>query len=245
LNAQPRSLRREHGAFELAIADQAAAPSLSSPAVVIATGTRFDGEEWLDRVENARGLQAAGRVHLGPTAIGEPDADPGKEIAVMGGGDNAFEVSGILLEKGVRVTIVMRSPLPRAQPLLVERVRRHVPSGMARILAGRTVTTLDDLGGRSVRVRLDDGNAIVADRVVLLFGYRPNADQPWLAPLGLATDASGYLVVDGNMETSCQGVFAIGDVANPMHPCIPTAIASGTMAAREIEKRLTRDEAGP
>jgi thioredoxin reductase len=244
-NAQPKSLRCEHGVFQLefAVADQAEPPPLSSPMVVIATGTRFDGEKWLDRVENARPLQAAGRVHLGPTAIGEPDADPGREVAVMGGGDNAFEVSGILLEKGVRVTIVMRSPLPRAQPLLVERVRKYVSSGMARVLAGRTVIALDDLDGHGVRVRLDDGNEIVVERVVLLFGYRPNADQPWLASLGLAKDAIGYLAVDGNMETSCRGVFAVGDVANPVHPCIPTAIASGTMAAREIEKRLARDDA--
>jgi thioredoxin reductase (NADPH) len=40
------------------------------------------------------------------------------------------------------------------------------------------------------------------------------------------------------METSCPGAFAVGDVANPIHPCIATAIATGTMAAREIGKRL-------
>jgi len=47
-------------------------------------------------------------------------------------------------------------------------------------------------------------------------------------------------VVDGNMETSCRGVFAVGDVSNPAHPCIATAIASGAVAARTIEKRLAR-----
>ena len=51
--------------------------SLSGPVVVIATGTQFRGEEWLDRVANARRLTAAGRVHLGPAAVGEPDADLG------------------------------------------------------------------------------------------------------------------------------------------------------------------------
>jgi thioredoxin reductase len=45
------------------------------------------------------------------------------------------------------------------------------------------------------------------------------------------------------METSCRGVFAVGDVANPAHPCIATAIGSGTVAARAIEKRLARDRA--
>jgi thioredoxin reductase len=53
-------------------------------------------------------------------------------------------------------------------------------------------------------------------------------------------DAHGYLEVDRNMETSCRGVFAAGDVANPAHPCIATAIASGTIAAREIQRRFAQ-----
>jgi thioredoxin reductase (NADPH) len=244
LGAQPHELRREPDGFrlEVTVAGRADVRALSGSALVIATGTQFHGEEWLDRMANARRLAAAGRVHLGPTAIGEPDADPGAHVAVIGGGDNAFEVSAILLERGVRVTIVMRSQAPRAQPVLVERVRQHAASGKARVLAERTVAALDD-AGPGVRVRLDDGSELAVDRVVLLFGYRANADQSWLAGLALNKDASGYLLVDGNMETSCRGVFAVGDVANPVHPCIPTAVAAGTMAAREIEKRLARNEA--
>ena len=46
---------------------------------------------------------------------------------------------------------------------------------------------------------------------MLLFGYRPNTNEAWFAELAPATDALGYLVVDGNMETSCHGAFAAGD----------------------------------
>ena len=113
---------------------------------------------------------------------------------------------------------------------------------MATVMAERTVEALDAAAPR-VRVRLDGGGDIEVDHVVLLFGYRPNTNEPWLAELALATDALGYLVVDGNMETSCRGVFAVGDVSNPAHPCIATAIASGTVAARTIEKRLARERA--
>jgi thioredoxin reductase (NADPH) len=161
---------------------------------------------------------------------------------VIGGGDNAFDVSRMLAESGVRVTIVMRSKAPRAQPLLVERLRLHQASGMATVMAECTVEALDD-GASRVRVRLDGGGEVEVDHVVLLFGYRPNTNESWLAEFALATDALGYLVVDGNMETSCRGVFAVGDVSNPAHPCIATAIASGTVAARTIEKRLARERA--
>jgi thioredoxin reductase (NADPH) len=166
----------------------------------------------------------------------------GSHVAVIGGGDNAFEISRMLAEKGVHVTIVMRSKSPRAQPLLVERLREYQAAEMARVMAERTVEALDHAGS-TVRVRLAGGGEIEVDHVVLLFGYRPNTNEPWLAELAPATDALGYLMVDGNMETSCRGVFAVGDVSNPAHPCIATAIASGTVAARAIEKRLARERA--
>ncbi len=241
LDTRPQRLCREAGCFRLdvALANGAVTQSLGIPAVVIATGSRFRGEEWLNSVENARQLAAAGRVHLGPTAVGEPDADVGAQVAVIGGGDNAFDVSRMLAEKGIEVTIVMRSQVPKAQPLLIERLRPHQASGMARVLAGRTVMALaaDD---RAVRLRLDDSSEFAVDRVVLLFGYQPNADLPWLDELSLTTDARGYIVVDGNAETSCRGVFAVGDLVNPGHPCIATALASGTMAARQIRTVLDR-----
>jgi thioredoxin reductase (NADPH) len=110
------------------------------------------------------------------------------------------------------------------------------------VLAERTVAALEENGAR-VGIRLHGGGEIEADRVVLLFGYRPNTDQPWLVALAPATDALGYLVIDGNMETSCRGVFAAGDVANPAHPCIATAIASGAVAARHIAQRLAHERA--
>jgi thioredoxin reductase (NADPH) len=211
--------------------------SLSGAAVVIATGTRFAGEEWLDEVANARRVAAAGRLHLGASAIGEPNADLGSHVAVIGGGDNAFDVSRILAEKGVRVTLIMRSKSPKAQPLLIERLRPHQAAGLVKVMAERTVEALEEVSC-GVRLRLNDGREIDADHVVLLFGYRPNTNELWLAELGPAIDALDYLVVDDSMETSCRGVFAAGDVANPAHPSIASALASGAIAARQIAKRL-------
>jgi thioredoxin reductase (NADPH) len=242
LGARPRHVTRSAvGAFalEVTFADGRPPQSLSCPALVIAVGTDFRGVDWLDRVANARALAQRGRVHLGPTWAGEPGADLGAHVAVIGGGDNAFDVSRMLAEKGVRTTIVMRSAAPHAQPLLVERLRQHQASGLADVLGGQTVAGVEEIDGK-VRVRLDAGGTIEVDHVLLLLGYQPNTGDPWLADLPLKKAADGYLVVDGNMETSCRGVFAVGDVVNPAHPNIATAIASGTVAAREIQRRLAR-----
>jgi len=245
LGSRPRRLRHAGDGFRLDVACSGGGDeSFSGSALVIATGTQFRGEEWLDQIKNARQLAVAGRVHLGPTAFGEPDANLGTRVAVIGGGDNAFDVSRMVAEKGVRVTLVMRSISPKAQPLLVERLRPHQAAGMVEVMAGRTVAALEEAGSR-IGMRLDDGAEITVDQVALLFGYRPNTSDPWLAELALDKDPRGYLVVDGNMETSCRGVFAVGDVANPAHPCIATAIGSGTMAARSIQKLLARENTPP
>src|SRR5262249_16832686 len=165
--------------------------------------------------------------------------DVGGEGGVGGGGDNAFDVSRMLAEKGVRATVIMRSATPHAQPLLVERLRPHQASGLASVLAEQTVAAVEELGGKG-RIRLDAGGTIGVDDMLLLLGYRPNTDEPWLAGLPLENDADRSRGVNGNMESSCPGVFAIGDVANPAHPSIATAIGSGTIAAREIQRRVAR-----
>jgi thioredoxin reductase (NADPH) len=242
LDVTPQRLCRQEQQWRLDLAGGPAARSLSVPAIVIATGTRFAGEEWLDAVANARRITAAGRLHLGATAVGEQGVDLGSHVAVIGGGDNAFDVSRMLAERGIRVTVIMRSKSPKAQPLLIERLRRYQASGLVTVLAERTVAALEQTNSK-VGIRLHGGGEIEADRVVLLFGYRPNTNQPWLVALAPATDALGYLVIDSNMETSCRGLFAAGDVANPAHPCIATAIASGAVAARHIAKRLARERA--
>src|SRR5262249_17577553 len=79
--------RREQGGHLRPEGGVAGAPtrSLSSPAMVIASGTRFAGEEWLDRVGNARRVAAAGRLHVGAAAVGKPSLDLGSHVAVIGG----------------------------------------------------------------------------------------------------------------------------------------------------------------
>jgi thioredoxin reductase len=211
--------------------------ALSSPVLVVATGTDFAGAEWLERVPNARRLAALGRIDVGATRVGEPGAAPGAHVAIIGGGDNAFDVSRMLAEKGTAVTVVMRSRLPRARSRLVDALRPYEAAGLARVAAACTVEGLEEAGPRT-RLQLSDGTQLEADRVVLLLGYRPGTGGRWLAELSPALDAEGYLVVDAAMETSCRGLFAAGDVANPAHPCVAVAVASGAIAARTIQRRL-------
>jgi thioredoxin reductase len=236
-NAVPERIVRTGDGVALDLAGDEVPHTLSCRALTIAPGTEFRGEDWLDRVPTARRWAAQDRIDIGPVGIGEAPPQPGTHVALIGGGDNAFDVAHILLLNGVRVTIVMRAKAPQAQPRLVAKVESHVHGGRAAVLAGRTVVAVSEDSSR-IRLQLDSGTSLEADRVVLLFGYRPNTAEPWLNALELQRDADGYLWVGDDMQTSCPGIFAVGDIANPDHPCVATAVAAGTMAAREIARRL-------
>jgi len=235
--ASPARVERQSGTFRLDVTGPDGTRTFESTALVIATGTDFRSAGWLDRVSDARTRAALGRVLPGPAAAGEPDADLGARVLIVGGGDNAFDVASHLVRPDRMVTIAMRSDRPRAQPLLVERVTAQVAAGRAEIRAGAAVQSLTDEPSGIV-VRFDDGTSLEADRIILCLGYEPNTREPWIDSLDLRKDRAGYIVVDANMETSCPGVFAIGDVSNPAHPCTVTALAAGSIAAREIQKRL-------
>ena len=226
-------------ALDIAFSGRARYRTRSRPALVIATGTQFRGEDWLDRVSRMR--DGSWR-RAASTSVQPRSANRMRNWARMSPDRR-------------RRQRVRRRPHPAAQrragddrhaledtagaaALVAQSAALHPANGRAEVIAGRTVAALDDAGGRDrvatrrrpqVRRRPRRSAVRLPARTRTSHGSRK---------LALRQDADGHLVVDGNMETSCPGVFAVGDVANPTHPCVATAIASGTMAARRIQQRL-------
>ncbi|HEY3026370.1 MAG TPA: FAD-dependent oxidoreductase, partial [Pyrinomonadaceae bacterium] len=71
--------------------------------------------------------------------------------------------------------------------------------------------------------------------VLVRIGFAPNTE---LFREQLSTDERGYVVANGEQETSVVNVFAIGDVANPLAPTIAGAVGAGATAAKVIASRL-------
>lgn len=70
-------------------------------------------------------------------------------------------------------------------------------------------------------------------------GWEPQAD--FADSLGLERDSRGYLRTDfATAQTSLPDVYAIGEVADRMHPCVVTSLADGVTAAKAIQRRWER-----
>ncbi|MGB3289365.1 MAG: FAD-dependent oxidoreductase, partial [Burkholderiaceae bacterium] len=144
----------------------------------------------------------------------------GKRVAVLGGGDNAFENALYALEKGASsVQLYARSV--RAQRQFVDKLPRHCVT----------------LGPYSVdaQARSIDGRAY--DLIMVFYGWEPCVD--FADALGLQRSAQGFIATDmRTAQTGCPGVYAIGEVAQRQHPCVVTALADGVAAAKAIQARI-------
>jgi pyruvate/2-oxoglutarate dehydrogenase complex dihydrolipoamide dehydrogenase (E3) component len=67
--------------------------------------------------------------------------------------------------------------------------------------------------GRRFAVTLADGRVLDGDALLVATGRTPNTAHLELASSAIATDAHGYVQIDDQFHTSCEGVYAVGDVA--------------------------------
>lgn len=164
-------------------------------------GTDRQGVTSLRTVEDARGILAAGRA--------------GAKCVSIGGGLLGLETAGGLARQGADVTLLESHGwlLPRQLNCRAgEILNQYVASTGIKLRTN--ARTQEILGNGRVRaVRLDDGEMIAADMVVLATGIRSNNRLARQA--GLEVDRG--VVVDNRLVTSHGDVFAAGDVAEHQH----------------------------
>lgn len=236
-NTKPVRVSRTAAAFEVRF-QQASGDVFEDTftALLIATGTRFRGEEILAAVRGSEMLPAE-RVAFGPYAFQALDQIAGERVLVIGGGDNAFE-NARLIAQSASVHLVMRSK-PRAQTALYNAVRAAVAEGRCQLHFPAKVAEFKVLGG-CIEAILDDGVRLQVDRVHVLAGYEPNTKFLRDACNGLAFDFDNqdYLRVDDAGRTGVAGVYAAGDICNPAFPSVLSALSQGARAAKTIEMDL-------
>ena len=216
-------LARRGAGLELALAGGG---TIGARAVLIATGLR---PRTLD-VPGERELTGRG-VSISATRDRERFA--GRAVAVVGGGDAAFENALLLAAAGCAVTLVVRGA-PRAR----EEFRTQVAATRRiTLLEGTEVVAIrgeSEVTGVDVRTR-DRRRTLEVAGVFVKAGSIPNSE--WCRR-AVRCDHEGYVKADLRRATSLAGVWAAGDVTRPEAFTLRSARADAAIAVQFIRKSL-------
>ena len=159
----------------------------------------------------------------------------GQELAVIGGGDAAVEEGDFLTRYASKVYIIHRRGELRAQPILIDRARANPKIEF--ILDAQVKEIAGDHKVQTVRYEQHGQTKELSVGGVFIFiGFVPNSG---LFKVHVDHDAGGYIVTDRNMQTSVEGVWAVGDVRAQLTKQIATAVGDGTTAAVAASAYLT------
>ena len=168
----------------------------------------------------------------------------GQAVAVVGGGNTAVEEALYLSNLASQVTVIHRRDRFRAEKILSKRLMEKTESGNISVLWNHTVEEIlgDEGGVNGLRIKstLDASTKQLALRgVFIAVGHVPNTAMFE----GQLEMENGYIGVNGGSRgaattTSIPGVFAAGDVSDPIYRQAVTSAGSGCMAALDAEKFL-------
>lgn len=163
----------------------------------------------------------------------------GKEVFVVGGGFAAAEESVFLTKYARHVTILIRGDGFTCAPAAAEPALQHEKITVITHAQVEEVSGKDGLSllkyrntetGEVTEYRAAEGDPF---GIFVFAGYEPATDLV----KGLAEcDAQGYVVTDRNQKTTCEGLYAAGDVCIKSLRQVVTAVGDGALAATELER---------
>jgi thioredoxin reductase (NADPH) len=211
--------------------------TLTAEAVIIATGAsaNYLGLESEERFKN-HGVSACA------VCDGALPRFRNKPLIVVGGGDSACEEGNYLTKFASNVHLVYRKSRDqmRASPIMAERILAHPKVKPIWNSVIDEVHGDDERGMTGVRVKnlvTGETQTIDAPGMFVAIGHTPNTK---FLKGQLQTDAQGFIVLrdPARTTTSVEGVFAAGDVADPIYKQAITAAGMGCKAALDAERWL-------
>jgi len=167
-----------------------------------------------------------------------------QKVAVIGGGNTAVEEALYLSNIAAEVTLVHRRDSLRSEKILQDKLFEKAKNGNVKIEWNHSVKEVvgDDMGVNGVVIEsMIDGSTKQLDvfGMFVAIGHKPNTDLF----KGQLEMKDGYLIVNSGLngnatQTSIEGVFAAGDVADHIYRQAITSAGTGCMAALDAEKYL-------
>jgi len=162
------------------------------------------------------------------------------ELAVVGGGDSACEEAVYLTKYGSKVHLIVRSNKLKASAAMADRVLAN-----SKITIHWNTSVTEAIGNDWLeKIRVDGHNSenkeIEVKGLFYAIGHTPNTS---FLDNQISINEKGYIKCNpGRPETSLEGIFAAGDVADSEWRQGVTAAGSGCMAALAAERWLTEKD---
>ena len=163
-------------------------------------------------------------------------------MAVVGGGDTACEEALYLASLAKKVYMIVRKPFLRAAEIMQQRVKEK--ENIEILFETNTTGLFGDNGveGAHLVRHLGEPNEetfdIAIDGFFLAIGHKPNTE---LFKGHIDLDEQGFIkVIPGTATTNLPGIFAAGDVADPVYRQGVVAAGSGAKAAIEADRYLQK-----
>lgn len=163
-----------------------------------------------------------------------------KEIVVVGGGDSALEEGLFLTKFAEHVRVVHRRDEFRAGAVLLNRAKKNEKMAfiwdtvVEEIVGNGKVTSVN-----VKNVKTGKKEELQTDGVFIYIGHYPNTS---LFEGQLKMDEHNYLIADKHMQTSVEGVFAAGEVQDPIYRQVVSSAGQGCQAAMMVERWLAARE---
>ena len=159
-----------------------------------------------------------------------------ESLVIIGGGVIGSEIGQFYSSLGTKVTIIEVLPqiLGRMDSDGAKALARQFKKDKIKVMCN-VATDSFEVSEDKVKLNLNNGKSLEAEVVLLCTGRRPNLANSGVAEAGVKMTDRGFIEVNEYMETSLEGVYAIGDI-------IPTAIlahvasAEGMVAAENAVK---------
>lgn len=163
-----------------------------------------------------------------------------RDVAVIGGGNSAFEEALFLSNIAKKVYLIHRRKEFRAFAQLQKELEKKVQESKVQII---TEAEVKFFNGKEAleEISLNTGDSIKVDAAFVAIGYKPNSE---IVKHLVNCDSDGYVQVDKSFKTSHQAIWACGDVIKlndvERYKQAIVAAAEGCIAALELSKYLDK-----
>ena len=180
--------------------------TLSADRIFINAGTRASRPK-LEGLDRVAALDNESIMELGAV----PD-----HLLILGGGYIGLEFGQLFRRFGSRVTIVQSAGqlLTREDPDIAEEVAKILrQDGVEVVLSAKTARV--DQAGEKIQLQIESGvkpTTLTGSHLLVATGRTPNSDTLNLSAASVRTDDRGFIRVNKRLETTAEGVYALGDI---------------------------------